>query len=94
MSGYTESTFPEPSAILRIPLQRIRRLMAYNENVLVHRYVNVPCPSGKHQRSIVTFRDHTVAAMFCIPCEYAWAEPTTHPALRNVGLDRDPESNN
>ena len=57
------------------------------ENTLVQRYVDVPCPSGKHQRSVVTFRNHSVAAMFCIPCEYAWTEPTTHPALRSVGID-------
>ena len=36
-------------------------------NVFIHRYVDIPCPSGKHRRSIVTFRNHTVAAMFCIP---------------------------
>jgi hypothetical protein len=62
--------------------------MAYVENTIVQRYVNIACPSGKHQRSIVTFRNHTVAAMFCIPCERSWTEATTHPELRNVGLDR------
>ena len=62
--------------------------MAYSENTIVHRYVDIPCPSGKHQRSIVTFRNHNVAAMFCIPCEAAWTELTTHPQLRNIGLDR------
>jgi hypothetical protein len=56
-------------------------------NYLVNRYVNVPCPSGKHHRSIVTFRNHTVAAMFCIDCEVAWTEPTSHPQLRDIGLD-------
>jgi len=50
--------------------------------------VDVPCPSGKHQRSLLTFRNHTVAAMFCIPCEYAWTEATTHPELLNMPLDR------
>jgi len=35
----------------------------------------------------VTFRNHTVAAMFCIPCEYAWTEPTSHPLLRSLGVD-------
>ena len=49
-------------------------------------YVSIPCPSGKHHQSIVTFRDHTVAALFCVPCEYAWAEPTSHPALRDLPL--------
>ena len=58
-------------------------------NVLVHRYVDIPCPSGKHQRSLVTFRNHTVAAMFCIPCEYAWTELTSHPALLNTPLDKE-----
>jgi hypothetical protein len=57
-------------------------------NSLIHRYVQIPCPSGKHNRSIVTFRNHTVAAMFCVPCEHAWTEPTSHPALRKMGLDR------
>jgi len=56
-------------------------------NSLVHRYVDVPCPSGKHERSVLTFRNHTVAAMFCIPCEHAWTESTLHPALRSVGVD-------
>ena len=57
-------------------------------NVLIHRYVDVPCPSGKHKRSLLTFRNHTVAAMFCLPCEHAWTEPTSHPALRDIKLDR------
>ncbi len=57
------------------------------KNVIVHRYVNVPCPSGRHPRSIVTFRNHSVAAMFCIPCEAAWTEATSHPALRDVPID-------
>ena len=58
-------------------------------NTIVHRSVDIPCPSGKHQRSLVTFRNHTVAAMFCIPCEYAWTEPTTHPKLRDMPLDKE-----
>ena len=61
--------------------------MATRENTVIHRYVDIPCPSGKHQQSLVTFRNHTVAAMFCIPCEHAWTELTTHPELRNVTLD-------
>jgi hypothetical protein len=56
-------------------------------NTIVHRYVKVPCPTGKHVRSLVTFRNHTVAAMFCIPCELAWTESTNHPELRGFGLD-------
>ena len=56
-------------------------------NSLVQRYVKIPCPGGKHPRSVVTFRNHTVAAMFCIPCEAAWTEPTSHPELRAVKLD-------
>jgi hypothetical protein len=43
-----------------------------------------------HLRSICTFRNHTVAAMFCIPCEHAWIESTSHPALRDFHLDRMP----
>ena len=62
--------------------------MAPPQNIIVHRFVNIPCPSGRHQRSIVTFRNHTVAAMFCIPCEHAWTESTAHPELCNIGLDR------
>ena len=58
-------------------------------NSLVHRYVDIPCPSGKHQRTIVTFRNHTLAAMFCIPCEVTWTERTTHPALQHFHLDRE-----
>ena len=59
----------------------------FTPNTLVHRYVNIPCPSGKHTRSIVTFRNHTVAAMFCMPCEHAWTESTDHPMLRAIGVD-------
>lgn len=61
--------------------------MTEPKNVIVHRYVDIPCPSGTHQRSIVTFRNHTVVAMFCIPCEHAWTEPATHLMLRTLGLD-------
>jgi len=57
-------------------------------NTLIHRYVDIPCPSGKHERSIVTFRNHTAAAMFCIPCEAAWTEATDHPELCRIALDR------
>jgi hypothetical protein len=57
-------------------------------NTIVHRYVNIACPSGKHLQSLVTFRNHTVAAMFCIPCERAWTEPTSRAELSHVGLDR------
>ena len=56
-------------------------------NVLIQRYVDIPCPRGKHPRSIVTFRNHTVAAMFCVPCEQAWTESTEHPALRDILVD-------
>ena len=61
----------------------------HRPNQIVHRYVDIPCPSGKHRRSLVTFRNHTVAAMFCIPCEYAWTEPTSHPELLNMPLDKE-----
>jgi hypothetical protein len=59
-----------------------------HSNVLVHRQVNIPCPSGKHTRSIVTLRNHVVAVMFCLPCEQAWTEPTTHPEIRAMAVDR------
>jgi hypothetical protein len=60
--------------------------MAQDRNVLENRYVDIPCPSGKHLRS-VTFRNHSVAALFCIPCEDAWTESTGHPALCHLHLD-------
>jgi Zn ribbon nucleic-acid-binding protein len=63
--------------------------MAPLQDIIVNRYVNISCPSGKHQRSLVTFRNHSVAAMFCIPCEYAWTESTDHPELRDLALDLD-----
>jgi hypothetical protein len=63
--------------------------VANPSNVIVHRDVDIPCPSGKHQQSVVTFRNHTVAAMFCVPCEHAWTEPTTHPELRDLSLGTD-----
>ena len=49
-------------------------------------YVAIPCPSRKHVRSIVTFRDHAVAAMFCLPCGAAWTESTANPVLRDVPI--------
>jgi hypothetical protein len=55
---------------------------------LVHRYVDIPCPSGKHTSSLVTFCNRTVVAMFCIPCEHAWTESKRHPQL--AALDCDP----
>jgi len=55
---------------------------------VVHRYVKIPCPSGKHARSIVTFRDHTVASMFCAPCDVAWDQSIDHPELQHLRLDR------
>jgi hypothetical protein len=53
----------------------------------VERYVDVPCPSGKHQRSMLTFRSYRVAAMFCVTCQKGWTEPVTHPALRDLATD-------
>jgi hypothetical protein len=57
-------------------------------NAIVQRYVDIPCPTGKHPRSIVTFRNHSVAAMFCIHCELTWTEPTDHPEIRDILIDR------
>jgi len=51
------------------------------------RYVNVPCPSGQHQRSMLAFRSHTEATLFCIPCEEGWTQPVTHPELRGRPID-------
>jgi hypothetical protein len=53
----------------------------------LQRLVDVPCPTGKHRRSMLTFRSYSVAAMFCIPCQKGWTEPTTHPALRDLATD-------
>ena len=64
--------------------------MESEPNTLDSRYVKISCPSGKHLRSIVTFRNHTVAALFCIPCEVPWTMPTSHPELRDIGLDVPP----
>jgi hypothetical protein len=36
-------------------------------DILINRYVNIPCPSGKHPRSLVTFRNHSVARCFASP---------------------------
>ena len=47
-------------------------------------YVEIPCPTRKHQRSVVTFCGHNVVAMFCIPCEMAWTEPATRAQLREA----------
>ena len=56
-------------------------------DAFVQRHIDVPCPSGKHQRSVLTFRSHAVACMFCIPCDHGWTERTTHPALRDLATD-------
>ena len=61
--------------------------MACPVHTLIRRYVDIPCPAGKHKRTVVTFRNHTVAAMFCIRCELAWTESTDRPELRIIGLD-------
>jgi hypothetical protein len=62
--------------------------VANGKNILVSRSVKIPCPSGKHKQTLVVFRDHTVAAMFCVPCEVAWTVATSHPLLRDIGVDR------
>ena len=56
-------------------------------DAFVQRYVDVACPSGTHQRCMLTFRSHTVACMFCVPCEYGWTEQISHPALRDLATD-------
>ncbi len=59
-----------------------------NEDVFVRRTVNIACPSGKHQQSIVMFRDHSVAAMFCVPCEEA--DRTDQPSRDSSHRGRPP----
>ena len=91
------TSFSEPPLACGFPHLRSLRspvvvLQNLESNTLVQRYVNISCPSGKRQRSIVTFRNHDVAAMFCIPCEEAWTEPTQRDELRNMSLDRAAES--
>jgi len=61
-------------------------------NSLDSRYVDIPCPSGKHLRSLVTFRNHAVVAMFCIPCEHAWTERAEHPLLTGMARDETDRS--
>ena len=56
-------------------------------NTPVHCYVNITCPSGQHQRSIVTFRHRAIAAMFCIPCAAAWTESTEREELRVLTVE-------
>lgn len=60
---------------------------ALADRAFVPRSIDVPCPSGKHQRAMLTFRSHAVACMFCVPCEHGWTEPTTHPALCDLATD-------
>jgi hypothetical protein len=61
---------------------------AQDINQILQRYVDIPCPSGKHPRSLVTFRNHNVAAMLCIPCEVAWIETSKNLEMKDVGLER------
>jgi hypothetical protein len=52
--------------------------------VTTGRYVDIPCPSGKHQSSVVTFRNHLVAVLSCLSCEHGWVESGDHPSLRQI----------
>ena len=61
---------------------------SFDENRQGHRYISIACPSGKHSRSIVTFRNHTFAVMLCLACEEVWTEPTTHPLIAPLAIDR------
>jgi hypothetical protein len=54
------------------------------ENSLVARYVNVPCPSGLHERSLVTFRNHTVAVMFSVPVNGRGRNPRPIPKFTRL----------
>jgi hypothetical protein len=54
----------------------------------VQRIVEVPCPSGKHPRCVLTFRGYKMSCMFCIPCEQGWTEANAHPALRDLHTDK------
>lgn len=51
-------------------------------------YVDIPCLSGKHQRSMVTFRNSFVAVMFCPSCEHGWIESGDHPSLSLIDIKR------
>ena len=66
--------------------------MADQVDILLNRYVEIPCPGGKHARSLVTFKNFSVVAMFCIPCEVAWTESAKHPKLAALGLDQPERS--
>jgi hypothetical protein len=57
------------------------------ETIISSRFVEIPCPSGKHQRSIVTFRNHFIAVLFCVSCEHGWTESADHPALQQIPVD-------
>jgi hypothetical protein len=37
-------------------------------------------------QSIVTFRDHNIAALLCVPCDHAWTENASHPALSDLPI--------
>ena len=58
------------------------------------RYVDIPCPSGKHHRSVVTFRNYTVAVLFCPSCEHGWVESGDHPSLSLLDIKRSEGSEN
>jgi hypothetical protein len=45
------------------------------------RYVNIPCVTRKHRRSLVTYRYRKVATMMCIPCDQMWTVPIDDPGL-------------
>ena len=46
--------------------------------------VPIPCPSGKHSSSILSYRDFNMAALFCWPCEVAWTVSPFHPEIQHI----------
>ena len=66
--------------------------MSLPTNSLVRRLVKISCPSGKHSETLVTFRNHSVAAMFCFQCEVAWTESVRHPELAEMERDETDRS--
>ena len=55
--------------------------MAAPDDKIVNRHVNIPCPSGKHQHSLVTFRNRLPRTLvfWCSARDHRWSadEPGT-----------------
>ena len=53
-------------------------------------YVDIPCPGGTHERTILMYRDFSHAVLFCTPCEAAWSVAASAPAIRAVSAEQFP----